>query len=173
MSRAMFVATAVLGGASLFAFACGGKVSTDSSTTDTTRGGATGGGTSGRRPGGGTAGSGSTAPSGADCRYVSGGGSGGGGNGTFQCIASHQYSCSTGAREIECECSGTVGGPMKGTCSCTQTFGNVGTGTTFPFDCSNGCSPGPAEFATCGLPEPEDEPGGGFGSSSSTSSSGG
>lgn len=170
--KSMILAGAVLGAASALAFACGGKI--DSSTVDTAQGGAAGGTTGGstgdRAPSAGTAGSGSTAP-GSDCTYVSGGGSGGGGSGTYSCMTSHGYTCSSGYRELRCECRDKVKRPPKGTCTCITKTDKTGSGTAFPFDCTNGCSPTAAEFAKCGVPvPPEDGPGGG--SSSSTSSGG-
>src|SRR5262245_58641793 len=88
--------------------------------------------------------SGSTAPA---CAYSHASSSGGGdGTGKFFCESAHNYTCATGDETLSCSCSSQNGVWAQGSCSCN--------GLTFAFDCNDGCSPGPAEFAKCNLPEP-------------------
>jgi hypothetical protein len=98
----------------------------------------------------------------------SGSGGGGGPNGEYSCLTGHHYECSGGERSVSCECKGVGGswGPT-GTCTCSD------TGVTFDYDCTNACSPLPAEvFAKCNLPVPPPEPAGTPGGSTSSSSGG-
>lgn len=97
-----------------------------------------------------------------DCVHSNESGSGGGdGNGSYSCTTTHDYQCTSGPKSITCDCTGTSGTWNVGSCSCN--------GLTFPFDCAKRCSPGSAELAKCGLPEPPADPGGGGGGSSSSS----
>jgi len=106
-----------------------------------------------------------------NCVYTGGGGSSGGGNGTSTCASIDSYECKVGNKEqeIQCTCTAQNGGPWgQGSCSCN--------GLTFPFDCTNACTIGAAEYAKCNLPPPPPDPpsnGGVSSGSTSSSSSGG
>lgn len=145
------------------AWACGGKEVTSKQTSSSTAGSGADAspesGTSADPPAASDAG---PAP---DCIHSNESGSGGGdGNGSYSCTTTHEYTCTSGAKSITCDCTGTNGTWSPGTCSCS--------GLVFAFDCATGCSPGSAEFAKCGLPEPPPDPGGGGGGGSSSSSGG-
>jgi hypothetical protein len=165
MKPASLVTLVVAPSLLLSAWACGGKEVTSTQTSSSTAGSTADPGTkkeaSGDDGANAPAADGDAGPA-PDCIHSNESGSGGGdGNGSYSCTTTHDYTCTSGNESITCDCTGTNGTWSPGSCSCN--------GLTFAFDCANGCSPGAAEYAKCGLPEPPPAPPGGGGGSSSSS----
>jgi hypothetical protein len=145
------------------AAACGGKVVTDSSESSDRRGAGSdgpGGASDTLPPGRVSAGGDLPSTVGSECRHAGGGGSSSGTNGNFHCTALQKYTCGEGYRQLECECSGKVGGPLVGKCTCSYGTPNGGGVGSFSFDCANFCTPGAEALRACGIPAPSSSSGG-------------